>query len=78
MPGSAEGAGEAARESREGRGAEIEGGSGLHDGPSALARAAVSSRHVAGQVSAQFKFLRKIKYVNKNRRQEDSVTYRYT
>lgn len=41
---------------REGRGAQVEGGARLHDGPRALA-AAVRRRHVPRQVRAQLELL---------------------
>lgn len=47
VSGAAQGAGQPARESREGRRVQVEGGARLHDGPRAVAAAhAVRRRHV--------------------------------
>lgn len=56
MPGAAQRAREAARQAREGRGAQVEGGARLHDGARALA-AAVRGGHVPRQVRAQLELL---------------------
>lgn len=56
VPRAAQRAREAARQAREGRGAQVEGRARLHHGPRALARA-VRRRHVPRQVRAQLELL---------------------
>lgn len=56
VPRAAQRAREAARQAREGRGAQVEGRARLHHGPRALARA-VRRRHVPSQVRAQLELL---------------------
>lgn len=63
----AQSAREAARQPREGRSAQVEGGARLHDGARALARA-VRRRHVPRQVRTQFELLTHV-HINYNKQQ---------